>query len=331
MRYLLIKIKMKTILTWIKPTWNWMHIWNYFWAFKPMIKLAKQKKAFLFIADYHSLTSVHSWDDLRRNKERLLKEYFSLFPVDSEIIVFEQSKIDRINDITWILSSVTPYSLMLRAHAFKDASAKNSDINMATFNYPILMASDIISYDTDIVPVWKDQTQHIEFARDIAEYFNKAYKTNLFKIPEWYYEEEVETIIGTDWRKMSKSYDNFIWIFDDEKTIKKKIMSIKTWSETLEEPKDPDNCVIFSFIKMFASKEKQDEIASKYRRGNYWYWHAKEELYNIFLDYFKEARQRYSEFEKDMTPIYDKLKVWNEIANKLANEKYEKMMKLVWL
>ena len=164
----------------------------------------------------------------------MLIEYFSLFPEDSNIVVYDQSKVTNINNMNWILSSMTPYSLMLRAHTFKDSQAKNSDINMATFNYPILMAADIISYDADIVPVWKDQKQHLEFARDIAENFNKNYEVDFFKLPDAGILKTVATIPGTDWRKMSKSYNNHIWIFDDEKTLKKKIMSIQTWSETLE-------------------------------------------------------------------------------------------------
>lgn len=308
-----------------------MHIWNYFWAFKPFLDLAEWKKAYIFIADYHSLTSVHKKETLENNKMRMLCEYFALLPDNTEIVVFEQSKVRRINDITWILSSVTPYSLMLRAHAFKDAQSKNSEINMATFNYPILMTSDIITYDTDIVPVWKDQTQHVEFARDIAEYFNKNYQVDLFKLPELYVEEEVATITWTDGRKMSKSYDNFIWIFDDEDIIKKKIMSIVTWSEWLEEPKDPEKCNIFSIIKLLAPKSKQDEIAEKYRAGWYGYWHAKLELYDIFLEYFKDARIKYKSFQNNMDLIEQKLKSWNEEANQLADEKYRKMMEAVWL
>ena len=322
---------MKKILTGIKPTGDWMHIWNYLWAFKPFLDLAKWKKAFIFIADYHSLTSVHNWEILRKNKLRLLKEYFALLPKDTEIIVYEQSKVRRINDITWILSSVTPYSLMLRAHSFKDSQNKNSDINMAVFNYPILMTSDIITYDTDIVPVWKDQIQHIEFARDIAWNFNKTYKKDLFKLPEIHIEESVKIIPGTDWRKMSKSYDNFIWVFDSKKNLKKKIMSIVTWSESLEEPKNPENCNVFALIKLFATKEKQDEIAKKYLEWNYWYGHAKLELLEIILEYFKEARERFDSFEKDFSYIEKKLEEWNKIANQMAEEKYLEIQKLTWI
>lgn len=322
---------MKKVLTWIKSTGDWMHIWNYLGAFKPFLDLAKWKKAYIFIADYHSLTSVHDAETLKRNKLRLLKEYFALLPKDADIVVFEQSKVKRINDITWILSSVTPYSMMLRAHSFKDSQNKNSEINMATFNYPILMTSDIITYDIDLVPVWKDQIQHIEFSRDIAGNFNKVYNTNLFKLPNHHVEENVQIIPWTDGRKMSKSYNNFIWIFDSEKVLKKKIMWIVTWSESLEQPKDPEKCNVFSLIKLFASKEKQNEIAKKYREWNYGYGHAKLELFDIILEYFKEARKRYESFENDMSYIERKLEEWNKEANNMANIKYEEMMKVVWL
>ncbi len=322
---------MKRILTWIKATWNGMHVWNYLWAFKPFLELVEWKEAYIFIADLHSLTSVHDAQTMRHNKHRLLKEYFALLPENANITVFEQSKVDRINDITWILSSVTPYSLMLRWHSFKDSKNKKSDINMATFNYPILMTSDILAYGIDIVPVWKDQKQHMEFARDIAWNFNKTYNCDFFKLPEDHIEKDVATIPWTDGRKMSKSYDNFIGIFDDEKSLKKKIMSIVTWSESLEEPKDPKKCNVFALIKLFATKEKQKEIASKYKAGNYGYWHAKLELLEIILDYFKEARARYASFENDMSYIEKKLEKWNKRANELADKMYEDMLKIVGL
>ncbi len=322
---------MKKVLTWIKPTGNGMHIGNYFGAFKPFLELAKWKQAFMFIPDFHSLTSVHDWETLRLNKLRLLKEYFALLPDDPNIVVFEQSKIKNINDITWILNSVTPYSLMLRAHSFKDAQNKESDINMAVFNYPILMASDIISYDIDIVPVGKDQKQHLEFARDIAGFFNKTYKTDLFKLPEPHIEASVMTIPGTDGRKMSKSYDNFIGIFDSEKILKKKIMSIVTGSEELDDSKDPESCNVFALIKLFADEARQSEIAAKYKAGWYWYGHAKLELLEIILDYFKEPRARFAHFENDMSYIEDKLEAGNKLAWDIAAKKYAEMMNLVGL
>ena len=323
----------KKILTGIKPTGNGMHLWNYFGALKSLFDMALEKEndVYVFLPDFHSLTSVHNWEVLRNNRIRLLKEFFALMPENSNITVFEQSKINNLNNINWILNSVTPYSMMLRAHSFKDSQNKNSEINMAVFNYPILMAADIISYDFDIVPVWKDQKQHLEFARDIAGNFNKTYNCDIFKLPEAKIDENLMTIPWTDGRKMSKSYNNFIWIFDSEKQIKKKIMSIVTWSESLEEPKNPETCNVFALIKLFASKEKQDEISSKYRAGNYGYGHAKLELLEIILDYFKEAREKYNNFENNMDYIYKKLEEWNFKMNKICDEKYEKLLEITGL
>lgn len=322
---------MKKILTWVKPTGNWMHIWNYFWAVKPIIDISKWNKTFLMLVDLHSLTSVHNWEQLKQNKKNVLREFFALLWDNTDILVFEQSKLMRQTDIMWILSSVTPYSLMLRAHSFKDSQAKNAEINMAVFNYPILMAADIINFDADLVPVWKDQKQHIEFTRDIAENFNKTYNVDFFKLPNDLISDDLWIIPWIDWRKMSKSYDNFIWIFDDEKTMKKKIMSIVTWSESLEEAKNPDNCNVFSLIKLFATNEKQEEIANKYRAGNYWYGHAKIELMELILDYFKEARERYNSFKNDDSYIQKKLEEWNKIANEIVNKKYNEIVEIVWL
>jgi len=322
---------MKKILTWIKPTWAGMHLGNYLGMFKQLIENSKWKESYLMIADYHSLTSVHDKETLESHKKRLLCEMFALLPEDSEITVFEQSKITHINNITWILSSVTPYSLMLRAHSFKDSQNKNSEINMALFNYPILMTSDIITYDIDLVPVGKDQKQHLEFARDIAENFNKTYKTDLFKLPEPYISEDVGLIPGIDGRKMSKSYDNHIPVFDNEKALKKRIMKIVTGSEGLEDPKDPEKCNVFALIKFFATPEKQAEIAQKYKQGWYWYWHAKLELLDLILEYFKEAREKYNYYMENFDELQKRLAEGNKKVDNMATEKYEKMMEIVGL
>jgi len=324
---------MKKILTGIKPTGNGMHLWNYFGALKSLFDMAKEEwnDVYVFLPDFHSLTSVHNGETLRNNRKRLLKEFFALMPENVEITVFEQSKINNLNNINWIISSVTPYSMMLRAHSFKDSQNKNSEINMATFNYPILMAADIISYDFDIVPVGKDQKQHMEFARDIAGNFNKTYNCEIFKLPEAKIDENLMTIPGTDWRKMSKSYDNFIWIFDSPKQIKKKIMSIVTGSETLEEPKNPDTCNVFALIKLFATPEKQEEIAKKYKAWNYWYGHAKLELLDLVLKYFEKARQKYESFEENFDYIEQKLEEWNAKMNKILDKKYEEILKITGL
>lgn len=319
------------ILTGVKPTWNGMHLGNYLGMYKPFTQKVKWHEGFLFLPDFHSLTSVHDADTMLRNKHRLAAELLALMPDDAPFMIFEQSKMSHINDITWILSSVTSYSLMLRAHSFKDSQNKNSDINMAVFNYPILMAADIIGYDVDMVPVGKDQKQHLEFTRDIAGNFNKTYGVDFFKLPEPYIDEELALIPWIDGRKMSKSYDNFIWIFDDEKTLKKKIMSIVTGSEALEDMKDPDSCNVYALMKYFADSSKLEEIASKYREGWYGYGHAKLELLDILLTYFWPARKKYQEYIDDYSLVEQELEKWNAIAEKLHNDKYIKLKKIVGL
>jgi len=324
---------MKKILTGMKATWEGLHLGNYLWGLKNFLDFSKGQDAYVFLADLHSLTSVKDPEVMRKNRKAMLLDYFSLIPENrlEEITIYEQSKITHINNITWVLNSVTPYSLMLRAHSFKDSQNKNSEINMATFNYPILMAADIIAYDFDIVPLWKDQTQHLEFARDIAEKFHKTYKCEVFKLPQIHCDKELMTIPGLDWRKMSKSYDNDIKVFEQPKALKKKIMSIVTWSETLEEVKDPENCNVFALIKLFASQEKQDEIAAKYRAGNYWYGHAKLELLEILKDVIEPFRKRKEYLEVNFEIIEKKLAEWNAKMNKLADEKYNKLLEITWL
>jgi len=319
------------ILTGVKPTWLGMHIGNYLGMYKPFVKKVAWQEGFLFLPDFHSLTSVHDGKTLKKNKQRLAAELFALMPDDTPFYVFEQSAMSHINDITWILSSVTPYSLMLRAHSFKDSQTKNADINMAVFNYPILMTADIIGYDVDMVPVWKDQKQHLEFSRDIAGNFNKTYGVDFFKLPEPYIDEELALIPGTDGRKMSKSYNNFIGIFDDEKTLKKKIMSIETWSEWLEDPKDPKTCNVFALLEFFAPQDKLDEISAKYVAGWYGYGHAKLELLAVLLEYFWPAREKYDSYMSDYSLIQTKLDEGNALAEKIHSEKYNEMKKIVWL
>lgn len=230
-KHLLKNSKMKKILTGVKPTGDQMHLGNLLGAVLPFKRLAEKNDSAIFIADLHALTSVKNAADLKRNTHEMALTYFSIFGIDTPIHIFRQSDIHLIPKLNWILNNVTPYSLMLRAHSFKDAEAKEIDINMGTFNYPILMAADILAYDTDVVPVGQDQKQHLEMTRDIAKAFNKTYKTDIFKLPSEYIEPSVATLPGIDGRKMSKSYGNFIGLFDDPKTLKKKVMSIVTDSK----------------------------------------------------------------------------------------------------
>lgn len=326
---------MKRILTGLRCSAENLHLGNYLGAIKPLVDLSKKGETFLMLADVHSLTTVHDGADLARNKKAVLLDYFSL--IDEKLLespsffIFEQSKVKRLMDIFWVLSSVTPYSLILRSHAFKDAQVKNAQINMAVFNYSILMTADIITYDVDFVPVGKDQQQHIEFARDIAEFFNNTYKTQIFKLPSWSIAEDVGLIPGLDGRKMSKSYDNYIGVFEDEKILKKKIMAIPTDATPLEAPKNPDSDNVFNLIRFFATKERTDDIRAKYLKWGYGYGHAKLELLEIILDYTKPFREKRKHLEQDFGYIEKILIQGNRRANDLADTKYEAILKIIGL
>lgn len=321
---------MKRILTWLRCSAQNLHVGNYLGAFKPLVDLSKKNETFLFLADQHSLTTVHDGEIMRHNRRQVLLDYFAMLPENLEnFYIFEQSQLKYHMEIFWYLCSSTPYSLILRSHAFKDSQAKNSDINMATFNYSILMAADIICFDIDKVPVGKDQKQHIEFARDIAEMFNKEYNTEIFKLPEPYISEDLWIIPWLDGRKMSKSYDNYIGIFEDEKTLKKKIMSIPTDDTPLEAPKNPDTCNVFKLIQFFAPENRIEDIRGKYLKWWYGYGHAKIELLEIILDYTAEFREKRKKYEHDFGYIEQVLKKGNDKANAIEEEKYRKLRKIV--
>ena len=220
---------------------------------------------------------------------------------------------------------------MLRAHSFKDAEAKNTDINMWVFNYPILMAADIIGYDIEWVPVGKDQIQHLEMTRDIARAFNKTYGQDVFPEPEAIIAEEVATLPGTDGRKMSKSYDNFIGVFDDEKTLKKKVMSIITDSKWVDEVKDPDTCNVFALYKVFGTNEQTEELRKKYitPNGGFGYGHAKTALLEVLTEYLRPYREARLKLLENPEIVEKKLAEWAIEMNKRLNEKMKLVTKLV--
>ncbi len=288
---------MKKIITGVKPTGESMHLGNLMGAVLPFHDLAHGHDASIFIADLHALTSVKDGNKLRAQSFELAVEYMAIFGEDTPVTIFRQSDIRDIAKLNWVLANVTPYSLMLRAHSFKDAEAKNSDINMGVFNYPILMAADIIGYDIDAVPVGKDQLQHLEMTRDIVRAFNKTYGSEVFREPEAVIAESLATLPGIDGRKMSKSYDNFIGVFDDEKKLKKRIMSIMTDSQGIDEVKNPDTCNVFALYKVYATEEQVAELRTKYLSENigFGYGHAKNALLEVLSEYlrpYREARTR---------------------------------------
>jgi tryptophanyl-tRNA synthetase len=317
----------KKIITWVKPTGSSMHLGNLMGAVLPFAKTAKWNDAAIFIADLHALTSVKDGTRLRDQSLEVAIEYLSIFGIDTPITIFRQSDIHEITKLMWIIANVTPYSLMLRAHSFKDNEAKNIDINMWVFNYPILMAADIIGYDIDAVPVGKDQIQHMEMTRDIARAFNKTYGQEVFVEPEAIIAEEVATLPGIDGRKMSKSYDNFIGIFDDEKMMKKRIMSITTDSLGVDDAKNPDTCNVFALIQIFGTPEEVAIIRTKYETPNigFGYGHAKTALLDILMRYLEPYRTNRAKLLSDIPFVEAKL---TEGA-KIMNARLEAKMKVV--
>ena len=249
-------------------------------------------QGFYFIANYHALTSYPT--NLKEYSYDIAASYIALGLDPEKSTIFLQSDVMEHLELYWYLSTVTPIGLLERAHSYKDKLANGLTSNHALFSYPILQAADILLYDADVVPVGKDQKQHIEYARDIAIKFNNQYGQT-FKLPEPLISSKYSTIKGTDGKKMSKSYNNTIDIFADEKKLKKQINKIATDSKELEEIKDPDNCMIFKFYELFGSKTQIDTLRDNYLKGNFGYGHAKKHLFEVAVEHFKEARLKRQE------------------------------------
>ncbi len=310
---------MKRSLSGIQPS-GVLHIGNYFGAIKQFIENQDKYEGFYFIADYHSLTSSPNPKSLRENSYNIVLDYLSLGLDPEKATIFLQSDMPEHTELAWILSNVTPMGLLERAHSFKDKTAKGIAANAGLFTYPVLMAADILMYDPDIVPVGKDQKQHLEMARDIAMKFNLQYDKEVFKLPEPAILESLAVVPGTDGQKMSKSYGNTIEMFASKKNLKKQIMSVVTDSTPLEDPKNPDNNIT-TLYKLFASEEKVEEMRQNFMAGGYGYGHAKNELLEAVLEYFKEARERREELAKNPEYVEAVLRKGSERARKIAHAK----------
>ncbi len=321
---------MKKVISGVKPTGK-IHFGNYFGAIQQFIKLQDEFENFIFIADFHSITSQKNPELLREQIMEIAINYIALGLDPEKNTIFKQSDVPEVCELAWILNCITPFSLLERGHAWKDA--KNNperEQNVGLFDYPVLMASDILIYNADLVPVGKDQTQHIEITRDIAKSFNNTYGET-FKIPEGYIVENFKTIKGTDGKKMSKSYNNTIEIFSDEKIIKKQIMSIVTDSKKVEESKDPEECNIFQILKLITSTKEIEEISKRYKTGTIGYGEAKNILYEKTLEYFKEAREKYYELKENPSYVLEVLENGKEIAQKIAKEKIKDIRQKIGL
>ncbi len=290
----------KVSLTGIKPT-GIVHIGNYLGAIKPALDLANDFEARYFIADYHALNQVKDPEVLRSYTYGVAASWLACGLDPNKVLFYRQSDVPETFELSTMLSCFTPKGLMNRAHAYKALIAENeannkdldSGINMGLFTYPILMAADILLFDADYVPVGKDQVQHIEIAVDIAEAVNRNYKKELLVLPTPKIGEVTQTIPGLDGRKMSKSYDNTIALFQPEKKLRKQIMKIVTNSQEIEEVKDPDNCNVFALYKLFATQAEQDALAAKYRAGGMGWGEAKQALFEKMNTLIAPMREKY--------------------------------------
>ncbi|MEY3727064.1 MAG: Tryptophan--tRNA ligase [Bacteroidota bacterium] len=311
---------MSRILTGIQSTGT-PHLGNILGAILPAIRLAANpaNESFLFIADMHSLTQIKDGATLRNNTYATAATWLA-FGLDPEKTVFyRQSDVPEVSELTWYLLCQYPYQRLTLAHSFKDKADRLDDVNGGLFTYPILMAADILLYDAEIVPVGKDQKQHIEMARDVANRFNLTYGET-FVLPEEQIQPDTMLIPGTDGEKMSKSRNNYIDIFLPEKQLRKQIMSIVSDSTPLEEPKNPDTCHTFALYKLLASPAQTDEMKANYLGGNYGYGHAKQALFELILEKFSHERTRFDHLMANTAEIDAALSIGAQKARSVAQE-----------
>ncbi|HUJ73025.1 MAG TPA: tryptophan--tRNA ligase [Verrucomicrobiae bacterium] len=320
------------ILSGIQPSGK-LHIGNYFGMMRPALTLAARPgvDAFYFIADYHSLTSVTNPDELRANALDVALDFLACGLDPAKTVFYRQSDVPQVTELTWILANVTPVPMLENAHSYKDKIAQGLKPNAGLFTYPVLMAADILIVQGERVPVGKDQKQHVEMARDIAGAFNRQYG-EVFVIPEADIKPDVATLPGTDGRKMSKSYNNTLEIFGDEKAARKKVMGIVTDSQPVEAPKvDLDKNIPLQLYKLVATPEKAGEVEAKLAAGGYGYGEAKKELFAALTDHFAPFRKKREELAKNPDYVHDVLRKGAARANAVADETMARVRKAVGL
>jgi len=320
---------MPRILSGIKPTGK-PHLGNYFGMMRPAIEWQDRGEAFYFIADYHALTTVRDPAILREYSRGVALDFLACGLDTAKAVLFRQSDVPQVTELTWILSTITPMPMLENAHAYKDHLAKDLVPNHGLFAYPVLMAADILIYDSDIVPVGKDQKQHVEITRDLAAKMNQTFG-DVFKIPEASILPSLATIPGLDGRKMSKSYDNAIELFPEEKALRKKIMGITTDSTPVEAPKNPENSSIVNLYKLFASTKDVERMEADFRAGGMGYGDFKKRLFEAIWEYFEPMRKKRAELEADPKYIDDVLARGAESANKLADATLKRVRNAVGL
>ena len=311
---------MARILTGIQSTGT-PHLGNILGAILPAIKMAENpgNESFLFIADMHSLTQIKNGDELRNNTYATAATWLAFGLDVNKTVFYRQSDVPQVTELAWYLSCFFPYQRLTLAHSFKDKSDRLEDVNAGLFSYPMLMAADILLYDANIVPVGKDQLQHLEMTRDVASRFH-AQLGETFVLPEAQVQEETMYIPGTDGEKMSKSKGNLINIFQSDKLLRKQIMGIQTDSTPMEDPKDPDSDTVFALYSILASKENTAKMRERYLKGNYGYGHAKQELYECLVSTFGEAREKFHYYKNNVSEIDELLNLGAEKAQLVADD-----------
>ena len=279
------------VLTGIKPT-GMPHIGNLLGMYRPALAMQDVAECYFFVASYHALTTMRDPSLLRQQTIDVAANWLALGLDPKRSVIWAQHDVPEVTELAWILACITSKGMMDKAHAFKDAVNKGREVNIGLYTYPILMAADILAFDSHVWPVGKDQKQHVEMARDMAQRFNHLFGETLV-IPAPQIRDDVATVPGLDGQKMSKSYNNTIEIFLPPKKLRKKIMGIVTDSKGVDEPKDPDTCHVFSLYKLFATPEQQADLAAQYRAGGLGYGHAKQALFEVVDGQLAEARERY--------------------------------------
>ncbi len=317
------------VLSGIQPSGK-LHIGNYFGAMRQHLELQAEHEGFYFIADYHAMTSNPDPKDLKARTLGVAMDYLALGLDPQKTVFWKQSDVPEVTELAWILSCQTPMGLLQRCTSYKDKVAQGLSPNHGLFAYPVLQAADILIFMSDLVPVGADQKQHIEVTRDIAEKFNAIYG-ELFVLPKDHILESVAVIPGVDGRKMSKSYNNTIEIFEPESSVKKKIMRMVTDSTPVEEPKDPDKCNLFALLRLVASPEELAEWDRKYRQGGIGYGAVKKRLVELLHEYFRPYRARREELEKNPDYVHQVLRDGAERARRVAQQTMQKVRKAVGL
>ncbi len=322
----LLLFSMSRILTGIQSTGT-PHLGNILGAIIPAIQASlKNTDSYLFIADLHSLTQIKDPHELANNTYSTAAAWLAFGLDPSKTIFYKQSDVPATTELSWVLSSIFPYQRLTLAHSFKDKSSQLKDVNVGLFTYPMLMAADILLYDAEIVPVGKDQLQHLEITRDVAIKFNNQYGETLV-VPESSINEQTNYVIGTNGEKMSKSKNNIINIFLEEKLLKMQIMSIETDSKPLESPKNPETCNVFKIYSLLASNELIEDLRLKYKGGGFGYGHAKKELFDLILNKFSKPRQKYNYLMSNKNEIDKILSEGSKKASKTANQVMDRVRK----